>query len=378
MSDGIVDELLLKIGVKVDDKEFKELRKQVDDLQKGSAKIKPSIKSESGNSNALAVSSSNPEDKESVKDLLDYVKESTGYLKKISESTGKKDKEKEKKKKENEEDFDKDFDLVKRAVNMIVDFSGMIQQKYTEKLNRDMDIASLAYQTNLATDSLKELGYRTKIVGVSLESVVENAKNFSNEVFSGSNDQQIALANALGIDLVGVMRKAKTPLETAKAQSTLYDQTFKSLLPSFGFAQASARASQVSGLSRDEAFRYQHLNDKTVIDGARELAALRGPMGDKNKIFSDYEQNNLSMEKVKAASDRALSVAGYAQKISIDRADMQAKFVNIIAEGINGVSGLASKQTQDIFNLGYDQKFTDNYLKQRQHKSSSVSKAGGG
>jgi len=374
MSDGIVDELLLKIGVKVDDKEFVELKKQVDDLQKGSARIRTGVFNKSSAVNSLGSISSNPEDKETIKDLADNIKDSKDSLRKIADSTLKTENKNNKDKMQ-----DSGIDLVGglgigAILNQMINLSAVIQQKYTEKLNRDMNIASLAYETNLTTESVKELGYRSKLVGVSLESIVENAKNFSNEVFEGSNDKQIALANALGIDLVGVLSKAKTPLETARAQSKLYDQVFRSLLPTFGFAGASSRASQVSGLSADEAFRYQRLNNPLTIAGARELSALRGPIGSRDEIFTNYQQNALSLEKVQAASDRALSTASIAKQISIDRADMQAKVVTIIADSLQGLT--PSKDTQDFFNIGYDQKTTDNYFKQR--RAASITKAGGG
>lgn len=350
-----LDELVQKIVIEVDDKDVIDLEKELKELRKNTLNVLK-VEREKGTPNAAG--KFDTEEKGTLKESLATQKQSLELLKKISDLEKKEEYDKLRKNGEGKEEEGSGLvgfglglaGLLTAFAGIVTAGSAKIQKMYTEKLDREMDLASLAYETGQTVDTMKDLNYQARLVGLSMDEITDASKNFANEVFTGSNQQQMAIANALGINLVQRIRDAKTPQQMAMIQSDLYKETFEKLLPK-GYAFASSQASKLSGLSSDEAFRLQHINDSTVVKGARQLSDLRGSIGSRAEVIERYEQNNLSQQRVKANLDRALSAGNVAQRISIDRANMEAKVVNLIAQGVNGISGAFSSGDNTINNF---------------------------
>lgn len=392
MADNSVDELALKVHVEVDQKDLIDLKKELELLKKESIKFKPEgMSSESVNNGSNgSVGSGNLEDKDTVQSMADAAKSSKEYLKKISEIEQKREEKEIRKEVESPgegkgEDGESTIEMMIASMSSILGIgalaaavSSKVQKMYNEKLDREVNLASLAYETNQTVESMKLLSYQAGIVGLSMNEIVESSKTFANEVFSGSNQQQMQLANALGINLVQEMRNAKTPQAVAMLQSSLYDRVFKQLLPSMGFAGASAKATSLSGLTADEAFRLQHINDRTAVAGGAELAALRGRIGTKEDVMRSYEESNLSQGRVKATLDKALSAGNIAKTISIDRANMEAKFVNLVANGLGGLGDIknlfSGSPSQTNNNMSMEVHNRNHY---NTNRSSAITKVGG-
>lgn len=347
MADGIVDQLVIKVGIEVDDSEITDLKKELQNNKNNSIKIKPSIDSSQPTNfldNKSAVVNNDLKSGKVFSDILENEKKSKEYLKELvddSNLTTQKNLNKE----NNSGGSGSDVGIISlgglAAIIASLVSAGYllakeVQQKYIDKLDRELDFANLAYETGTTADQMARLNYMAKNVGLSLDQIVSNARNFVDDLFTGQNEQKSMLLAALGINPLEKIRNIKTPEEAASFQADIYKQ-INSALVQGGFPAfiASQRAANIAGIPASQAFGYQNLLTGKNFQQAQEIEGFRGSVGSKESIINNFQDITTALQKSTAAVDRLLSTEDIAKKISIQTAEIQATTVKLINATLN-------------------------------------------
>jgi len=439
MTDGVADELVLKVGVKVDDSEYINLK---DDLKKNrqesiNLKVKTDDRILPANEDAIRTRLANPTSKaipinekdinvskkipkvfsvneEAIRDRLenknlDDKKESSKVIseKDIFESNLKQSKkyltdivnskEDESKlslsKDKAQEYLSKILDVEKKSEKSLenllskeletkqenkkkiegesvsgLGLAGIIAgvagalfyaQKqvlnvYTEKITRELDIANLAAATGDTADNMAKLNYQAKNVGLSLDQVVHSATSFATDIFSGKDQDKMALFGALGINPIQDLRNIKTPEDAVKYQTKIFEQSKK------GFQQggypeflANQQAANLAGIPANQILGYENFETQKNKDLALKTKGLRGELGSKESIMGNFEDLTSTLQNSTASMDKLLSRGDIAKKISLQSAEITANTVNLINATLN-LTGIGDPNSKFSQILGAD------------------------
>lgn len=391
MAEGIADELVLEIKTKVDDSSYVSLKDDLEKNKKQGITLKPTMQEIYG--------ANLKQSKTFLKGIIDgpegetnaiSKEKATELLAKILESERKSanslenllEKEEKNKEKDNAKSGDGDGEMIPPTslwaiVTAVLGFisSSAIRGMYIDKINRELDIANIAYETGQTADSMAKLNYQAKNVGLSLDQIVHNAQNFTESLFTGQDDQKAMLFAALGINPLDQMRGIKTSEDAIRAQKTIYNQSEKAL-ESSGFAPFIARqqAAKLSGIPLNQAFGYENLNSKRNLEQTNEIVKIRGSLGSKEDIMANYQDITSSLQKVTASIDQLLSTQNVIKNIIIGTADLKAGVVNLINSGLNPTTEAQAKQNTYAGNPGaYSGQAIFDYMYSKNHKGVSDS-----
>lgn len=392
MTDGKADELLLKVGVKVDDSEYINLKS---DLKKNreesiNLKVKPDERIFSANQDAIRErldNKSNIQSKPSIseKDILQSnMKDSKKFLTDIINS--KEDESKLSISKDKASEYlSKILDVEKKSANSLENLlnqemdtkqenkksvqgdsiGGMgiagivagvvgalfyaqkqVLNAYTEKLSRELDIANLAAATGDTANNMTKLNYQAKNVGLSLEQVVHSATNFADDIFSGNNLEKMGMFAAMGKNPILDMKNIKTPEDAVKYQTKIFED-FKKGMMRGGFPEfvASKRAAGLAGIPENQILGYENFESKKNRGLALETKSLRGDVGSGQSIMGNFQDITSKLQDSTAVTDKLLSRGDIAKKISLQSAEITATTVNLINATLD-FTGLADKNSK--------------------------------
>lgn len=371
-----VDELVVKVGVKVDESEYLNLKKELESNKQQSINIKVKKKDEllEKNLNEKDVLGLNSRDaKKYLKNIINEndqeryslsTQKANEYLSKILEIEKRNSTTLEEAFEKLEADKLGDGPSKKTAdrgaiAGFIASVVGalyapmlIIQKEYNEKLDRELNLASLSYQTGQTVDAMAKLNYQAKNVGLTLDQVVHNADNFFDSIVSGQDDRKTMLLGALGIDPIQMAAKVKTPEDLAKMQEEINQKAAKGLKGS-GYPEFYNRhiAAGLSGIPDNEAFGYSNLNTKRNQSLAQGISDTRGSIGTRQSVMENFQDISTSLQKSTAAVDRLLSTGDVFKNISIKAASIKSdtvSFINATVDftGIGNKGGVINRALQ--------------------------------
>lgn len=387
MAAGVVDELVIKVGLEVDDSDIDALKKELQNNKKNTIKLKPEIPFSGSipNSQDPLTNIQSKIDKEKTQETLNKI------LTENKKASDKLEDLDERQKENNESIPSESGGFFTGSGGILALIAGIltggyllakeVQQRYIEKLDREVNFANLSLVTGETADQMAKLNYQAKNVGLSLDQVVHNAQSFASDIFSGQNDQKAMLLGALGINPVELIKEAKTPEQFAKVQVDLFEKA-KSGLTKGGFPEflATQRASEISGVPQANSLGYENLFNKKNLQSADEISKLRGSVGSRDSIMGNFQDMNAALQRSTAAVDNLLSTGNVAKAISIGVADLRAQTVNLINATINQpnikAAQSALRQSEGVGGLGAGQAIFDQFS-HRPPSSSSQTKMGG-
>lgn len=344
MADNTADSLVIKVGLDIDKSEYIDLKKELKDNKKNSLNLKVNPENLSG------IKPDNTSNTEKVlKEILEQEKKQNNILDNKSQKLSR-----------NEENNNESGTSVTGVLGAIIGVvtaayvaANQLQKKYTEKLSREMNLASLSYQTGQTVDKLAKLNYQANNVGLTLAQVANSAANFSDDLFDGSNERKSMMLAQLGINPFDLAQNAKGPEDIAKLQQYI-QKTITNSAKDRGFSTFSATnlASKYSGISAQDAFGYSKLFNKETVKNANEISEARGPIGNRDEVMKNFQDLNLQLQKSSAGIDKMLSTSDIAKKISIGVAEIEAGTVKLVNATINfaqnGIGGVV-KNAWDSF-----------------------------
>lgn len=350
------ESLQLKIAIEVDDEEYQTLLKEIKKNKKEFIKIKPISEDEKINSyndnvlnlkleqlnnivnkinNKSLLKSENGEDQ--LKKLIELEKKEVDLTEKSIDLISNKNKSSPEGESSSLLAAGGPAAIIALIGAALLKGSEFVQNKYTEKINRELDLANLSFETGETTDSLAKLSYQAKNVGLSLQQVVQSAANFADEL-SGTNlsDEKAQLYQALGIDVRREFSQAKTAEDFARIQLRVFNQARQGLLNAGqGDFISNIRASKLTGIPLNQAFEYENLNSKRNIDSAEKIKSARGNIGSKEDILENYTKLNEASQRSQASIDAVLSTEAV-KNFVIKTAEMKADVINLIGNIVTG------------------------------------------
>lgn len=387
-----IDELIFKVGVKVDDDQLKRLREEIKRLQEDGSKnaINLGINAgHTGSTSAFSSSQSNILDSYSdeiaaslvlsekhLNDMLSILKDDK------TRKTRKTDAESEGRNK----NLEGPIPFVNNVMNsnvgslaggavgavggaiaggnviagaqigsaiggLVQKFFGIAKEKieavsklFDQRLTEDIHFRQLSQQTGMLPEQLYKLGVQAKLAGTSLEEVVSSNQRLSDELIGGIDDKKAQLLMALNINPREALLSSGG--NVAKLNQTIFERASKatSNLP----AAFRTSALNLLGYSPEEQTSRRYLYRKDVSNRAQQslnIATNNGKTpfetGDKlEKTILDF----MGAEQDFLASIRsALTTGNIAQTLSTGLMQVKAETVQLIVGAVDDIMGLGKK-----------------------------------
>jgi hypothetical protein len=404
MSEGVAEELVLKVGVKVDDSQYVNLKEDIKKNKQDSMAFKLSSNEKITSSKSISekeILESNL--KQSKKYLIDIINskddsakfalskdKAQEYLSKILEVEKKSANSLEnllttemenKKDSSNKEKFSAELasgGFIAAIVGALFYAQKQVLNVYSEKLSRDLDLSKLSTQTGETTENMARLNYQAKNVGLSLDQIVHSATNFATDIFTGKDQDKMALYGALGVNPIQDLKKIRTPEDAIKYQLEIFKKAQKGFLnggnPEF---LANQQAASLAGIPANEILSYENFGTKKNKNLALETKKFRGEIGSSSSVINNFEDLTASLQNSTASIDNLLSRGDIAKRISLQSADITTKTVNLINATLNitGVGDSNSKFTK-IMEWGGGNENKPDFLTNKPSSSAQV-KSGG-
>lgn len=207
-----------------------------------------------------------------------------------------------------------------------------LQTKLGDKLNREMGLSKLSFQTGKATDSLYKLSNQFELAGGSLKEVVGAGKALQQELLFGMSDQKAMMAMALGINPVQLMKQAKNdPMKAIEMLNAKIGQKTQGMP-----ASMVSTIKEGMGIPLDTQFALSNKNKANVVGGANAISSDRGSLSN-DSIQSQFVEFNTAVKRMTASMDKMLSTQAVTQSV-LGYVNMKANAVTLVASSVSGLS----------------------------------------
>jgi tetrahydromethanopterin S-methyltransferase subunit F len=347
-----LDELLVKVSLKVDDTEYQEIKKKVTQLKSDGMKSREQITGSSTQSSMATDSGQSP--------VLKTLNRSEGYLKQIY-TVLRQDYMNKYGKKATDKDLGDNAESVAKTMAVgggtmtggaigaavglavsglvagIVALMESLQNKMADKFERELDLHKLSQATGRSVDQIYKLSNQAQLAGTSLQEVVAAGKSLQQELLFGMSDQKAMMFMALGINPMETQRKAKyDPMATAYDLNAQLNKATQGL-------PAGLASTVKSGLGISENLQYglNHIGSANVVNMADQVSGVRGGMQSGDEWRSAFVEFKGATQKMQAAIDKALSTSLATQGV-IKYMDVKAQAVTLVANSVSGLSDLVT------------------------------------
>ena len=212
-----------------------------------------------------------------------------------------------------------------------------LQTKMGDKLNKEMGLSKLSFQTGKTTDSLYRLSNQFELAGGSLQEVIGAGKALQQELLFGMSDQKAMMAMALGINPVQLMRQAKNdPMKAIEMLNSKISQKTQGMP-----ASMVSTIKEGMGIPTDTQFALSNKNKANVISGAAAISSDRGSLNN-DSIQMQFVEFNTAVKRMTASMDKMLSTQAITQSV-LGYVNMKANAVTLVASSVAGLSDFVMK-----------------------------------
>lgn len=244
--------------------------------------------------------------------------------------------------------------LVQKVFSKVDEKLSAVAEAFDTKLEQDSHLRQLAYQTGKTREELYKLQQQATLAGTTLETIVESGQNLSDELIGGIDEKKAQIFMALGINPRDLVEQAKG--DPQRAQQLIYERA------TAAFSQNSPASYRTSALKllgfseeeQDARRRIYNPEFKAKGESIFQTATKGG-----QTPFSTNDQLNDQILKFRggqldlAASIRSLvSANNLAENLSTKLLEVKSEAVKVITSGVINISGIVngSSSTRETIN----------------------------
>lgn len=353
-----LEELLIKVRMNLDDKEVEEAKKRLENLQLRGQNVQRRLNGEPSkkadpSSSALKLFENTSKHLQSGLKAESYLKLLVGLTAQLL-STSKKKKTDSPAKKDGDSSVNQDENILTKgaSASSVIPIVGAVaagiavaviavmeslQTKMGDKLNKEMGLSKLSFQTGKTTDSLYRLSNQFELAGGSLQEVIGAGKALQQELLFGMSDQKAMMAMALGINPVQLMKQAKNdPMKAIEMLNAKISQKTQGMP-----ASMISTIKEGMGIPVDTQFALSNKNKANVIGGAAAISSDRGALNN-DAIQMQFVEFNTAVKRMTASMDKMLSTQAITQSV-LGYVNMKANAVTLVASSVAGLSDFVMK-----------------------------------
>ena len=212
-----------------------------------------------------------------------------------------------------------------------------LQTKMSDKLNREIGLSKLSFQTGKTTDSLYRLSNQFELAGGSLKEVIGAGKALQQELLFGMSDQKAMMAMALGVNPIQLMKQSKNdPMKAIEMLNSKISQKTQGMP-----ASMVSTIKEGMGIPLDSQFAFSNKNKANVVSGAAAISSDRGSLNN-DSIQSQFVEFNTAVKRMTASMDKMLSTQAVTQSV-LGYVNMKANAVTLVASSVSGLSDFIMK-----------------------------------
>lgn len=226
--------------------------------------------------------------------------------------------------------------LIYKILGSLKDVFEGVSKKFESQLNENLQFDIIRRQTGMTSEQIYKLGQQAKIAGSSLQEIIDSNQSLANELIGGISPEKAQLTMALNIDPQELLIKSNG--DVAKLKQMWFERTQKALEganPAFKTAYLN-----IAGFSAEEANARNYLyrpENKKAAQALLNQATLNNkvPFRNPEENFQDRTQYYAAQQKAAAAARAGLTAGGVAKGVAIDTMEVEAGIVNIGATTVN-------------------------------------------
>jgi len=229
--------------------------------------------------------------------------------------------------------------LVEKILGGIKEKLEGVSKLFDERLTEDIHFRQLSNQTGLAVESIYKLGVQARLAGSSLEEVIDSNQNLADELITGISEKKAQLLLALNINPREALIRSGGDI--GKLNQLIFERAQKALVGANPYYRTSVLKG--IGYSAEEQTSRNYLYRPDTRNRAEQtfnIATQNGavPLRTGEQLQQEVLDFRGAVEDFKGSIRSALSAGNLAQTLSTALMTVKADVVNLIATSITGLT----------------------------------------
>jgi len=230
--------------------------------------------------------------------------------------------------------------LLEKAFSKVSDKLAGVADQFDKRLSEDIHLRQLSFQTGQTREELYKLQAQARLAGTSLEAIVDSGQTLSDELIGGMDEKKAQVLMALHINPQDIILQSKGNPQAA--QQLIYNKFIESTKE----VPAAYRTSlgKILGISEVEQDARRRIYRKDYVQKGEEVynEATKGgkvPFSTNEQLDKDILDFRGQILKFEGALRAALTGADLAKNLSVGLLKVQTALVEVVTGGIINISG---------------------------------------